>query len=167
MHSDFEALLRALSEGGVRFLIVGGYAVMEYTEPRYTKDLDLWIARDTENARAAYQALGEFGAPLLGVTPEDFTEPDVVYQIGVTPVRVDIMTSVTGVEFEDAWAHRLEREVGGLRVAILSAEHLITNKQAVGRPHDRIDVRRLRAVLDASKTAAGGEPVSRKKRPKG
>lgn len=149
MHSDFEAVLRALSDGGVRFLIVGGYAVMEYTEPRFTKDLDLWIARDVENARATYDALTAFGAPVDGITPDDLTEPDIVYQIGVTPIRIDVMTSIAAVDFEEAWARRVMREIDGFPVAILSLEDLITNKQAVGRPHDRTDARRLRSLLQS------------------
>jgi predicted nucleotidyltransferase len=148
MHSDFSALLRALSDAGVRFLVVGGYAVMEYTEPRYTKDLDIWLAPGEENAHAAWQALAAFGAPVAEITPHDLTQPDLVYQIGITPVRIDLMTSITGVQFEEAWQRRTERNVGGVRVAILSIEDLIANKRAVGRPHDRIDARRLRAVLD-------------------
>lgn len=150
MQSDFGELLRGLSGAGVRFLIVGGYAVMEYTEPRYTKDLDIWLARDEANARAAWQALATFGAPVEGVTPEDLSQPDIVYQIGVTPIRIDLMTSISGVEFEDAWERRVEREIGGVRVAILSPEDLITNKRTVGRPHDRADARKLRAALDSS-----------------
>ena len=165
MHSDYEALLRALSEGGVRFLIVGGYAVMEYTEPRFTKDLDLWVARDAENARATYHSLAAFGAPVAGVTPDDFTEPDVVYQIGVTPVRIDVMTSVAGLEFEEAWQRRVERDIAGVRIAILGIDDLIANKQAVGRPHDRIDARRLRSVAESRKKAADNKPARRRKRP--
>jgi hypothetical protein len=146
MHSDFSELLRALSAHGVRYLVVGGYAVMEYTEPRYTKDLDVWIARDRNNADAVYQALCDFGAPVESITAEDFTQEGIVYQIGVSPVRVDLLTSITGVEFDDAWTRRTEREVNGLTISILSREDLIRNKRATGRPQDRLDARRLEAA---------------------
>src|SRR4051795_10713762 len=100
INSDFKDLLRSLNAAGIRYLIVGGYAVMIHTEPRYTKDLDIWIDRDERNARAVLAALAEFGAPTADVSAEDLTEPDVFFQIGIEPVRVDIMTSVSGLVFE-------------------------------------------------------------------
>src|SRR5688572_20616801 len=103
MRSDYKELLEVLNACGVRYLIVGGYAVMRYTEPRFTKDLDLWIATDRENAERTFQALSRFGAPIDDCTPEDFTNPELWFQIGVAPVRVDLLLSIPGLAFEDAW----------------------------------------------------------------
>jgi hypothetical protein len=102
INSDFRDLLRGLNAAGVRYLIVGGYAVMVHTEPRYTKDLDIWIEPTELNAKALFVALAEFGVPLNDIQPADFTQPDVFFQIGVDPVRVDIMTAVPGLEFSQA-----------------------------------------------------------------
>lgn len=143
MHSDFKELLRIFNAHGVRYLVVGGYAVMEYTEPRFTKDLDLWVARDPDNAAAVYQALDEFGAPMGSVSVEDFAHEGNVYQIGVSPVRIDVLMSIEAVEFEEAWERRVERPIGDLTVPILSREDLMRNKRATGRPQDRIDARNL------------------------
>src|SRR5205085_8704253 len=95
INSDFKDLLRDFNAAGIRYLIVGGYAVMVHTEPRYTKDLDIWIDRDEQNARAVLAALADFGAPIGEVTPADLIEPDVFFQIGIEPVRIDIMTTVS------------------------------------------------------------------------
>lgn len=103
INSDYKNLLKSLNAAGVRYLVVGGYAVMAYTEPRYTKDLDIWIDPERANANAVFRALAEFGAPLRGVTAEDFTQHEIFYQLGVDPVRIDILTSVAGVEFTNAW----------------------------------------------------------------
>jgi hypothetical protein len=92
--SDYKDLLRSLNAAGVRYLVVGGYAVMIYTEPSFTKDLDIWTDPTLENAQALFRALSEFGAPLKGISPRDFTEPEIFYQMGVEPVRVDVLTSL-------------------------------------------------------------------------
>ena len=96
INSDFKDLLRGLNAAGVRYLIVGGYAVMAYTEPRYTKDLDVWIEPVEPNAQRLFVALAQFGAPTQDIRPSDFTVPEVFFQIGIEPVRIDIMTSVRG-----------------------------------------------------------------------
>lgn len=143
MTSDLRELLEVLNEGGVRYLIVGGYAVMKYTEPRLTKDLDIWIATDPENAERAYGALNRFGAPLGDCTPEDFTDPEHWFQIGVAPVRVDVLLSIPGLSFEDAWARRVEDEFLDVPVHFISRSDLMAAKEAAGRPQDRRDLRRL------------------------
>ena len=101
--SDFREPLNLFEKHDVRYLVVGGYAVMKYSEPRFTKDLDVWIATDPENANSVYVALKEFGAPLENLTANDFTQKDYFYQMGMPPLRVDIMMSIPGVEFEAAW----------------------------------------------------------------
>lgn len=144
INSDFRDLLRSLNAAGVKYLVVGGYAVMVHTEPRYTKDLDLWIKPDLDNAQVLLAALSEFGAPIAGVKPEDFTEPEIFFQIGVDPVRVDILTSVLGLEFETAWSRKIEVDFGGAQAPVLCREDILTAKIASGRARDRRDARQLR-----------------------
>lgn len=141
---DFREMLSLLERYKVRYLVVGGYAVMRYTEPRFTKDLDLWIATDRENARAAYKALKEFGAPLKGLTPADFTQEGYFYQMGNPPFRLDVMMSIPGVTFETAWANREMVEVEGLAIPFISKADLIKTKEASGRDQDLIDAKKLR-----------------------
>jgi argininosuccinate lyase len=105
INSDFRELLRTFVDGGVRFLIVGAYAVMHHTAPRYTKDLDLWVEPTTANATRVLRALTAFGAPVGALTVDDLAPPDVVCQIGVAPVRVDILTGVSGLSFRAAYGH--------------------------------------------------------------
>src|SRR5688572_25468062 len=144
MTSDYKELLEVLNEFGVRYLIVGGHAVMKYTEPRLTKDLDIWIATDSENAEKAFRALAKFGAPLGNYTPSDFTKEDAWFQIGVAPVRVDILMSIPGVSFDIAWRRREEDTFLGVPAHFISLEDLIKAKEAAGRTQDKRDLRRLR-----------------------
>src|ERR1017187_5854756 len=115
MNSDFEELLSIFNANGVRYLIVGGHAVMLYTEPRYTKNLDVWIDASAENARAVYRSLLTFGAPLAGLSAKDFAEEGSFYQMGIPPARVDILMSINGVTFAEAWPNWKER-CGGWRL---------------------------------------------------
>ena len=144
INSDFKDLLRSLNAGGVRYLVVGGYAVMVHTEPRYTKDLDIWISPDRENARVMLAALAAFGAPTAGVNADDFTQPEVFFQIGVDPVRVDILTSVTGLDFPSAWSRRIVVDFGGEPTPVLCRKDILAAKIAAGRIRDQKDVRHLR-----------------------
>jgi len=134
----YRELLQALNEFEVEYLVVGGYAVMKYTEPRYTKDLDVWVHNSSQNSARLFQALAKFGAPLKpdGVTPKTFTGRKVVYQIGVAPVRVDILTHIDGVEFSGAWRNRVAGVFFGVPVHLISLDDLIANKQAAGRSSD-------------------------------
>jgi hypothetical protein len=113
-----------LNAAGIRYLIVGGYAVMVHTEPRYTKDLDIWTDPEIGNARALLKALTEFGAPLQNVRETDFVEPEVFFQIGMDPVRIDIMTSVTGLEFAAAWDRKIIVDFGGEAAPVICREDL-------------------------------------------
>lgn len=144
MSSDYKELLEVLNACGVRYLIVGGHAVMMYTEPRLTKDLDLWVAADPENAERVYHALAQFGAPIDRLSPTDFTDEAFWFQIGVAPVRVDILLSLPGVEFEAAWNRRSDAEFLGVASHFISLVDLIQAKEAAGRSQDRRDLRRLR-----------------------
>ena len=147
---DFKDLLRLFNRFRVKYLIVGGYAVIKYTEPRYTKDLDLWTKADVENASAVYQALKAFGAPLEDLTVDDFAHEGYFYQMGIAPVRVDILMSITGVTFEEAWPRRVEVNFDDVQTFVISLKDLIASKQASGRPQDLIDVALLRQVKEQS-----------------
>lgn len=141
---DFKELLSTLAEHKVRYLVVGGYAVMKYTEPRFTKDLDLWIATDEGNAEAVFRALQKFGAPLKDLAPTDFRQAGYFYQMGNPPFRLDIMMSIPGVSFEAAWANRDETRIEGLVIPFISKADLIKTKEASGRDQDLLDVKKLR-----------------------
>ena len=141
---DFKELLRIFKNNKVRYLIVGGYAVMKYSEPRFTKDLDMFIATDHQNAERVHSALKQFGAPLENLTPEDFTDKGHFYQMGRPPFRVDIMMSISGVDFEEAWMNREIVRLDDLEILFMSRSDLILAKDASGRPQDKIDVEQLR-----------------------
>jgi hypothetical protein len=143
VNSDFSDLLRVFNANRVKYLVIGGYAVIRYTEPRYTKDLDLWVSADAENARSVYAALKEFGAPLTGLTEQDFAEEGYFYQMGVPPLRVDVLMGIPGVVFSDAWERREETDFGGLRIPFISRRDLIAAKRASGRPQDLLDAQSL------------------------
>jgi hypothetical protein len=142
-NSHFKDLLNALNACGAKYLVVGGYAVMLYTEPRYTKDLDIWIESSADNALRVFRALAEFGAPLAGIHAEDFTVPDLIYQLGMPPSRVDILTSISGVDFEDAWGRKKEAGFGDIPAMFISLGDLIANKRTTGRTTDLADCERL------------------------
>ena len=143
MNSDFKELLKALNEEKVRYLVVGGYAVIKHTEPRYTKDLDIWVSPDVENAKHVYAALESFGAPLEGVTVDDFTDMNIIYHMGRAPARIDILMSLKGLDFEESWANSVEAELGDVATRFLSPQDLIINKRLIGRPQDLMDVESL------------------------
>ena len=150
MLKDQIDLLRAFNEHGVEYLVVGGHAVGYHSEPRGTKNLALWIRSDTSNSVKVYEALRLFGAPLAGVSPADFVEhPDSVFQLGMPPSRIDVLQEVDGIEFDEAWSNRVERNVDALTpVHVISREDLITNKLASGRFIDLADVEKLREAAD-------------------
>lgn len=146
MSSDWTDLLNCFDAHGVKYLVVGGHAVMFYSEPRFTKDLDLWIEATPENARNVYQSLAEFGAPLKGLSPADFASPGAFYQLGRPPLRIDILMSIEGLSFSEAWPNRHEGELFGRLVPFIGRKDLIRNKQAVGRTIDLHDAEILSAA---------------------
>jgi len=143
VNSDFKELLNIFKDKKVKYLVIGGYAVIKYAEPRYTKDLDLWVKPDAENAQAVYSGLKLFGAPLLNMTAEDFTHEGYFYQMGVPPVRVDILMSIPGLNFEEAWEQREEVDFEDVIVSFISKSHLIISKRAAGRAQDLLDAEAL------------------------
>ena len=138
-----------LSSEGAEFLVVGAHAVMFYTVPRYTKDLDLWVRPTLENAERVHRALVRFGAPMSDLTVADLASPGTIFQIGIAPNRVDVITSIDAVDFEDAWTRRVASTYGGVSIALLSADDLLVNKRAVGRKQDLLDVE----LLERERTA--------------
>jgi hypothetical protein len=143
---DFKDLFVALFDQHAEFIVVGAHAVMIFTEPRYTKDLDVWVRPNGENAARVYKALQVFGAPMSDLTEADLATPGVVFQIGIAPNRIDVITQIDGVAFDDAWPRRLSSTYDGTPIAILSLLDLITNKRAAGRKQDLLDLERLEAA---------------------
>ena len=142
---DFSEFVASFIAHDVRFLIVGGYAVAAHGLPRATGDLDAWVWVDHDNARRIIKALEEFGFGNVGVTIADFDRDDSVVQLGFPPYRIDILTSIDGVDFDGAWDRRMEVVVNGMTVPFIGREDLVVNKRAVGRPQDLADVERLSA----------------------
>jgi hypothetical protein len=143
--ADFEELLALLNAHEVRALVVGGFAFSFHAKPRYTKDLDIWIDPEPENVSRLLRALDEFGFGSIGLKAEDFLSPGRFVQLGYSPVRIDLLTSILGVSFEEAWANRVQDMFGTTRACYLGKTELIRNKQAVGRAQDRVDVEVLQS----------------------
>jgi predicted nucleotidyltransferase len=143
LNSDYRDILQSLSDNEVEFLVVGAYAMAAHGYPRATGDIDLWVLASGENAQRVYRALKQFGAPLAEIDGATFSQKDVIFQIGVAPRRIDIITAISGVEFEAAYKRRKEIRLDGLLLPFISKEDLITNKQATGRDKDRLDAKRL------------------------
>lgn len=143
MNSDFRDLLLEFNAAGVEFLVVGAHALAAHGHVRATKDLDLWIRPSDTNAPRVLAALTRFGAPLHDLSVTDLSRPGLVFQIGIPPVRIDLITAIDGVLFEDAWPDRMEAVFGTVKVPVLSRHHLIANKSASGRLQDLADIERL------------------------
>tara|TARA_R110002072_G_scaffold302161_1_gene484192 strand:+ start:1795 stop:2244 length:450 start_codon:yes stop_codon:yes gene_type:complete len=140
---DFKDMLLALSDAKIDFLLVGAYAVAAHGHPRATGDLDLWVRPDAETAPKVYRVLAEFGAPLHDLTVDDLATPGMVFQIGVEPSRIDILTAISGVAFDDAWENKLHLELDDLKLNVIGRDDLIVNKRACGRPKDIADAETL------------------------
>ena len=141
---DYEDLFNALNAAKVKYLVVGAHAVAFHSVPRFTKDLDVWIPAALNDARRVYEALKAFGAPLQGVTPEDFQNPKMFLQIGVAPVRIDILTDLPGVSIQDAWKHRKRSRYGNTSINVIGLAELIRAKESANRPQDKLDLKKLR-----------------------
>ena len=141
--SDYEDLFNILNVYKVKYLVVGAHAVMFYSEPRFTKDLDVWVPVALNDPKRVYEALKAFGAPLRDVKPEDFQDPTMFLQIGVAPVRVDILVDLPPVSAREAWKHRRRNRYGKTPIYILGLDELIWAKKASGRPQDKLDVAKL------------------------
>src|SRR5687767_13877029 len=129
-NQDFKDLFAALSAQGSEFIVVGAHADMVHTEPRYTKDLDVRVRPSPENAERVHAALRDFGAPLVGLTTDDLSTPGVVFQIGVEPNRIDILTAIHGVTFDEAWSRRAHSTYGGVPIALLAIEDIVVQGES-------------------------------------
>jgi uncharacterized nucleotidyltransferase DUF6036 len=149
MTKDFKDLLKTLNAYAVKYLLIGGHAFGVHAEPRTTKDLDIFIRSDPENARAVFHALAEFGAPLQGMSPADFAD-GTIFQMGQPPDRIDVLQRIDGVTFDEAWENRIEGSIDGeVHASVISREDLIRNKLATGREQDVLDVKVLRKAAAA------------------
>jgi len=143
LNSDFRDILSVFCEAKVEFMLVGAYAVAAHGLPRATGDIDLWIKCSDNNADRVWSALTRFGAPLSNLSRQDLISPGTVVQLGVTPRRIDILTQITGVDYEEAERDQVFIDIEGLRIPVIGRSHLIQNKNAVARPQDKADVARL------------------------
>jgi len=153
INPDFRDLFSELSTVDARFLVVGAHAVMYHSVPRYTKDLDVWVAPDPENANRVFTALARFGAPLDQLSADDLCTPGTVYQIGVEPNRIDVLTRLGDLSFDGAWERRVTTTYGGIEISVLCIDDVIESKQAAGRPQDLLDVEWLQRAKRRGKQA--------------
>jgi hypothetical protein len=146
MNADFRDLLLAFGAEEVEFVVVGAYALALHGAPRFTGDLDVFVRPSTDNAAKVWRALARFGAPIeaASVRPSDFETPGIVYQIGLPPARIDILTEISGVTFDEAWATRESADLDGARVHFIGRDAFLRNKRAAGRPKDLADAARLK-----------------------
>jgi len=145
---DFKELLLTFNVHNVEYLIVGAHALAAYGHVRATKDLDVWVKASRENAEQVLAALSDFGAPLGDVTIDDLSKTGTIFQIGIPPLRIDIITEINGVRFEEAWPVRFQTSLGGVPAFVISRQHLITNKKTAARLQDLADVEKLEAIED-------------------
>ena len=140
LNRDFKDMLRCLLAEKVDFLLVGGYALAAHGHPRATKDMDIWVWSAPNNSERLYRALSKFGAPLDQITPHEFAAEGIVFQVGVAPNRIDIITKADGVDFVECQRNAISLNLEGIEIPVISKQDLILNKQASARPQDLVDV---------------------------
>jgi len=140
---DYEELFKSLNAHRIKYLVVGAYAVMHYSVPRFTRDIDVWIPPELNDPRKTHRALSKFGAPMSGIAPEDLADRDNILQIGVDPIRIDILTSLGSLSPGHAWRNRVRSSYGKVRINILGIRDLVTAKRSAGRPQDKLDLAML------------------------
>ena len=148
LNEDFKDLFTALNAESVEYLVVGGYAVIFYAEPRFTKNIDIWVNPTPENAARVLRALARFGAPLGDITEKDLTNRELVYQIGIAPNRIDIVMDAGGPSFSDAWKNKTTASYGDAPIFIIGKNDLLRSKKAMGRPQDLLDAEMLSGPED-------------------
>lgn len=141
---DYEDLFKILNSYKIKYLVVGAYAVIFYTEPRYTKDVDIWVISESNESKKIYKALKQFGAPLHNISADDFHNKKIIYQIGVAPVRIDILTHLPGMDFSAAWKNRKRVKYGKTSINIIGKAELIKSKTISKRPQDKLDIIKLK-----------------------
>lgn len=157
LNEDYREMLQSLVAENVKFLLVGAYAMAAHGYPRATMDIDIWVMPSTANARSVLKAIQRFGAPLERITAADLEKEGTVFQIGVAPRRIDLITAATGLRFEEAYARSVEIEVEGLPIRIPSLDDLIVNKRASRRTRDLADAEVLESLRDAESSDPGSE----------
>ena len=140
LNPDFKDMLSCLKDAEVEFVIVGAYALAAHGFPRATGDIDIWVRNSSDNAQKIMAALVKFGAPISNLSEKDFTSPDMVVQIGVEPCRIDLLTSISGVEFDEAWGNKVGITIDDLEIYVLSKADLLKNKFSTGRDKDQGDI---------------------------
>ncbi len=143
LNQDFKEFIQSLNDNGVRYLVIGGYAVALHGYPRYTKDIDIWVEMSPDNAAAIVKALEQFGFSSLGLQAADFLVPDQIIQLGYPPSRIDLLTTAPGVDFESCYASRVEVVIDETQVNFIGLDHLKKSKQAAGRLQDLADLENL------------------------
>lgn len=146
LDKNFKEFIGLLNKNRVRYLVVGGYALAVHGHPRYTKDIDIWILVSPDNASSIVITINEFGFSELGLTKEDFLKRGNVIQLGYPPNRIDILTSATGVDFEECYSKKVQIEMEGVRVDVIDAHNLKRNKKQTGRLQDLADVQKLEGI---------------------
>ena len=152
MFQDFKELLSSFNVHNVKYLVVGGFAVSFHAQPRFTKDLDLFIKADAENANAVFAALASFGAALTGITVDDLANPEKFFRFGNEPIAIDVLPGIDGVDFDSAWERRIEGIIDpqtDLKAFFISKSDLIASKLAVGRTRDLADVEEIKEAADS------------------
>jgi hypothetical protein len=152
VNNDFLDLLIELSAANARFMVVGGYAVGVHGYVRATKDLDVWVEPSMDNAKRVMAALRAFTAPIGDLTLADLATPGIGFMMGRPPSRIDILTEIAGLQFEDAWSRRIIRTFGSVECSVLSIDDLIVNKRAAGRPQDLVDAAELERIRSTTKS---------------
>jgi hypothetical protein len=169
LNPDYSDLLRSFNDAGVRYLLVGGYAYAYHAEPRYTKDLDVWVEPSSENAERVWRALLSFGAAVRGLKKSDFSDPRTIFQIGMPINRIDVITGISAADFGPAWRNRVDTKFGTVPVHVIGLRDFIRNKRASGRPRDLLDIERLRRfeVVRRGLQRRAGRKQARGRRRKG
>ena len=151
MNEDYKEMLQGLLDQKVEFIVVGAYALAVHGFPRATGDIDIWVKPDKNNSKKVYKALARFGAPISEIREDEFSQPGLIFQIGVVPRRIDIITKIDAVEFKEADSDKIFVDIDDLKVPVLSVDKLIKNKMATGREKDLLDAKLLKKIAPASK----------------
>ena len=149
LNKDYKEMLENLLDEKVEFIIVGAYALAAHGYPRATGDIDIWVKPEKKNSKRIYKALANFGAPINQIREDEFSQAGIIFQIGVAPRRIDIITDIDGVRFDEADEDKIIVEAENLRIPVLSIDMLIKNKMATGREKDLLDVKLLKKMLDS------------------
>ena len=144
MNEDYKEMLQGLLDQKVEFIVVGAYALAAHGFPRATGDIDIWVKPDENNSKKVYKTLARFGAPINEIREDEFSQPGLIFQIGVVPRRIDLITKIDAVEFEEADSDKIFVDIDGLKVPVLSVDKLIKNKMATGREKDLLDAKLLK-----------------------